>query len=141
MERASRVSLAATVVVAWALGAVLLLPFCNVLFRCGCTWSWAGGTRHCNIHRRNVPHCPWCSYGDAAGVALYAVLGATQLGAAALAWRARRRWPLMLTAAMGGYVVMGALVALGWGWVAAYPWPYASVSPARPAVASCCAGE
>lgn len=34
--------------------------FCNVLFRCGCTWDWNGGWVRCNVHNMNGPKCPWC---------------------------------------------------------------------------------
>lgn len=48
--------------------------FCDAIFRCGCTWDWAGGWSRCNIHNvdgkshaialshvRTGPHCPWCA--------------------------------------------------------------------------------
>lgn len=35
--------------------------YCAVLFRCHCTWPWAGGASACNIHHRNGPRCPWCA--------------------------------------------------------------------------------
>jgi hypothetical protein len=36
-------------------------PTCNFLFKCGCTWTWAGGWKHCNIWNTNGgPKCPWC---------------------------------------------------------------------------------
>ena len=34
--------------------------YCNLIFQCGCTWPWAGGSSNCNIHNPNGPHCPWC---------------------------------------------------------------------------------
>ena len=33
----------------------------GVLFRCNCTWPWAGGAAHCNIHHATGPKCPWCN--------------------------------------------------------------------------------
>ena len=33
--------------------------YCNLIFQCGCTWPWAGGSKYCNIHNPNGPHCPW----------------------------------------------------------------------------------
>jgi hypothetical protein len=41
-------------------------PFCGLMFRCGCTWNWAGpwgagGWSNCNVHHRHGPQCPWCS--------------------------------------------------------------------------------
>ncbi|CAL1172065.1 unnamed protein product [Cladocopium goreaui] len=34
--------------------------FCNWLFRCGCTWEWAGGWNKCNVRNAFGPKCPWC---------------------------------------------------------------------------------
>ena len=36
-------------------------PYCGVIFRCHCTWPWAGGAAHCNIHNPTGPRCPWCN--------------------------------------------------------------------------------
>ena len=37
-------------------------PVCDLMFRCGCTWNWAGGWDACNVHNPpgDGPHCPWC---------------------------------------------------------------------------------
>ena len=41
---------------------VLLTPLCGFLFRCGCTWPWAGFDSACNIREPSAPyHCPWCA--------------------------------------------------------------------------------
>jgi hypothetical protein len=35
--------------------------YCALIFQCGCTWPWAGGSSHCNIHNTvGGPKCPWC---------------------------------------------------------------------------------
>lgn len=34
--------------------------YCDFLFKCGCTWSWAGGWSDCNFLKEGVPKCPWC---------------------------------------------------------------------------------
>mmetsp|Transcript_72810 Transcript_72810/g.193494 ORF Transcript_72810/g.193494 Transcript_72810/m.193494 type:complete len:160 (+) Transcript_72810:116-595(+) len=36
-------------------------PYCGLLFRCACTWPWAGGAAGCNIHHASGPKCPWCN--------------------------------------------------------------------------------
>lgn len=36
-------------------------PYCGLLFRCGCTWPWAGGWADCNYHNVRGPKCPWCN--------------------------------------------------------------------------------
>lgn len=35
--------------------------YCGLLFRCGCTWPWAGGAADCNVHNPSGPKCPWCN--------------------------------------------------------------------------------
>ena len=42
---------------------ILHSPLCNLMFGCACAPLWAGGWRHCNVHRPNValPRCPWCT--------------------------------------------------------------------------------
>ena len=53
--------------VAVAATALTLLPVCNALFDCGCTWPMWGGADHCNIHHPSPPHCPLCrNWGDGA---------------------------------------------------------------------------
>jgi hypothetical protein len=41
--------------------AFTLLPICNALFDCGCTWPMWGAADHCNIHNPGPPHCPLCA--------------------------------------------------------------------------------
>jgi len=51
-----------------AVAAVLVLPYCNVLFDCGC-----------NIHsQRSAVHCPWCQHplAGTASILLAALFGA-----------------------------------------------------------------
>lgn len=70
--------------IAYAFESIVRSPLCNQMFRCGnhfpplplysfikylyffkkskgCTWSWAGGRKHCNINNPTGPHCPWCT--------------------------------------------------------------------------------
>eukprot|EP01100_Stratorugosa_tubuloviscum_P001749 TRINITY_DN1397_c2_g1_i1.p1 TRINITY_DN1397_c2_g1~~TRINITY_DN1397_c2_g1_i1.p1 ORF type:complete len:243 (+),score=79.21 TRINITY_DN1397_c2_g1_i1:58-786(+) len=35
--------------------------WCNAMFKCGCTWPWAGSWSNCNYHNPNSIHCPWCA--------------------------------------------------------------------------------
>jgi hypothetical protein len=49
-----------TIGLALAATAVTLLPVCNLIFACGCTWPWLGGVSHCNIYHPVPPHCPAC---------------------------------------------------------------------------------
>ena len=58
---------------ALAISAIVVWPFCDALFDCGCTWPWAGGSAHCNIHDPKAKHhCPWCTYPLASNVSLAA---------------------------------------------------------------------
>ncbi|RMF64116.1 MAG: hypothetical protein D6743_09750 [Calditrichaeota bacterium] len=43
-----------------AITVVFLLPFCGFMYKCGCTYLWAGSAETCNIHLSGVAHCPWC---------------------------------------------------------------------------------
>ena len=63
---------------------VFFINWCDMVFQCGCTYSWAGAADHCNIHHASPPHCPWCANQTAAG----ASLGFTLLAQAAVVW-----WP------------------------------------------------
>jgi hypothetical protein len=33
-----------------------MLKYCDFIFRCGCTWAWAGGVSKCNIHNPDGKH-------------------------------------------------------------------------------------
>ena len=44
-----------------ALDYVFHNKYCATLFRCHCTWPWAGGAGPCNIHHPTGPKCPWCN--------------------------------------------------------------------------------
>jgi hypothetical protein len=59
------------------IAALLALPYCNVLFDCGCTWFWSGGSAGCNAFNPKAKlHCPWCEH---------PLLGRGLMGVAALA--------------------------------------------------------
>ena len=48
------------VIIYYAFQYIIHNPTCNFLFKCGCTWTWAGGWNHCNIWNSSGPKCPWC---------------------------------------------------------------------------------
>jgi len=56
-----------------ALTAATFHPVCNLVFRCGCAWFFAGGASHCDILDPAPPNCPPCA-SAAAGAAFSAVL-------------------------------------------------------------------
>ncbi|MCG8607325.1 hypothetical protein MJD09_20375 [bacterium] len=39
---------------------VMLLPLCDAIYKCGCTFPWSGAADYCNVRKAGVPHCPWC---------------------------------------------------------------------------------
>ena len=44
---------------------VFLLPLCNFMFQCGCTWMWEGATDQCNAFDDSIPYsCPWCTISE-----------------------------------------------------------------------------
>ena len=105
------------------LGAVTvtaLLPLCDLLFGCGCTWPSSGGIEHCNIFEAGLRHCPWCIYPRTADLSLASMLFAQTLGAWAVA---RRRGGLLASLACG--TLCGAAVAVvarsAVAWWADYP--------------------
>lgn len=46
---------------------------CDLVFDCGCSWIFAGGTDTCDIHVPGPPDCPVCT-NVAAGIAFSAAL-------------------------------------------------------------------
>ena len=47
----------------WATYTLFHNPMCGLIFACGCTWSFRGGWKQCNVHYLGFgssPRCPWC---------------------------------------------------------------------------------
>jgi hypothetical protein len=77
-------------IAAVALAAATFHPTCDLVFRCGCAWFFAGGAAHCDVNDPAPPNCPPCT--DApAGAAFAAALVAGWLLAARTARLATRR--------------------------------------------------
>src|SRR5437764_1126764 len=87
--RKQAASLACFAVVLAVSGWVLFTPFCGLLYRCGCSFPWAGGEARCNISNASGPHCPWCEH-PALAVGVAAAIAAGEAGAF-LALRKRGR--------------------------------------------------
>lgn len=49
-----------TIVLVFQFTAAFTTPFCDTLFRCGCSWVWTTGVSECNIYFDEAPDCPWC---------------------------------------------------------------------------------
>src|SRR5690348_16295806 len=90
-----------------------LLPLCNLLFSCGCTFS---GPAHCNVHHATGPRCPWCAHGNGVFAAAY---GLTMIGVAGCiiasleTKRTGGRVLVAIGAGLLGYVVTAGVVGLG----------------------------
>ncbi len=72
-ETSSRQRAMAFAVVAVGAG-VLFVDACGLVFDCGCTSLWAGGSALCNVHSATGPHCPWCAHPVAGATALFGVV-------------------------------------------------------------------
>jgi hypothetical protein len=53
--------LALDTAIAVALTAATFHPLCNLAFRCGCAWFFAGGAAHCDVNHSGPPDCPACT--------------------------------------------------------------------------------
>jgi hypothetical protein len=84
VRRATPFLALAAVVIATA---VLFLPLCGFLHRCGCQAPGAGGATHCNVRNARGPHCPWCEHPALGG----GVAAGTVGGPLAAFWGVRRR--------------------------------------------------
>ena len=71
------------------LSALTFHPICNLVFRCGCVWFFAGGDAHCDVHDPAPPNCPPCT-SMLAGAAFAAAIFGAWLGAARAARAAMR---------------------------------------------------
>ena len=103
-------------------------PYCGLIFRCGCTWQWAGGWANCNVHNPAGPKCPWCNVRNTSLDWLETVISSEFTVLAMLAaysavwlWQVRdrvvqsaaRQIVARISAAIGTFALLG----LGLGWV------------------------
>ena len=49
-------------VAAITLASLTFHPLCDLVFRCGCAWFFAGAADHCDIRDPAPPNCPPCAY-------------------------------------------------------------------------------
>eukprot|EP00730_Choanoeca_flexa_P013980 TRINITY_DN5936_c0_g2_i1.p1 TRINITY_DN5936_c0_g2~~TRINITY_DN5936_c0_g2_i1.p1 ORF type:complete len:172 (+),score=15.01 TRINITY_DN5936_c0_g2_i1:274-789(+) len=102
---------------------------CNLIFRCGCTWEWAGGWKNCNVHNKTGPRCPWC---DArrhlvwsvapAFVCTLGMAGFVVFGLRYLKQPSQRRLALMLTMPFIIWLLYSFFIGLMFYWGTNYPW-------------------
>lgn len=98
--------------VAIAVTCGFFINFCDLAYRCGCTFLWAGAADHCNVHH-GPKRCPWCVIGDAGQFAVWLWIAIPQ--ALASFWPNGWRWPARLALALIAFPVMGGLAALAVG--------------------------
>ncbi|MGH9672797.1 MAG: hypothetical protein ACRD44_06405 [Bryobacteraceae bacterium] len=104
--------------IAFVTSCVFIINFCDLMYRCGCTFLWAGADARCNIHTPGVRHCPWCEMGGA-GFAL--VLGSVIVAQAAACFAAASwGWPARLAAGLAAFPASAGVTALVVGWAKGY---------------------
>jgi hypothetical protein len=95
------------------------------MYRCGCTFLWAGSARYCNIHQPDAPHCPWCVAG--AEPLLAGVLGLAMFGgpAASMYWFNKRQNASTLKLVATGLLAF-VIIAIISGYIfkLVYDYPY-----------------
>jgi hypothetical protein len=95
---------------AWAVSLALIYNLCHLIFRCGCSWAWAGAASRCNVHNPAPPHCPWCCHGLAGFLWVPAIILPAE---AAVILGLRKRGTLaQIAGAAVTYLVVGAAAGL-----------------------------
>ena len=100
---------------------VTLLPLCNLLFSCGCTFT---GPEHCNVHHLTGPRCPWCAHGNGVFAPAYGLTMIGVAGSIILSLETRRtggRVFVAIGAGLLGYIVAASIVGLGTALYFHYP--------------------
>ena len=98
--------------------AAFSINFCAWIFGCGCRSWWAGASTNCNIHMQGAKHCPWCIYdGQGFRVAFVLILVA-QAAITFLPGRLDLKYRFAL--ALAAFPLIGAVVAVIYGWVSHY---------------------
>ena len=87
---------------------LLFINYCDLIFRCGCTWLWAVADAHCNIHAPRGRHCPFCIKGYGFGVWTFMVLAQAGVVYARTSWTCRMR----LLFAVLAFPIVGIIPAL-----------------------------
>lgn len=116
LDRSRRPAAIATV----AIAAILVTPYCGLMFGCGCTWPWSGLVAQCNFFQPQAQIvCPWCEH-TLAGFASVVLAGVS-----AVLIATKMRFNMVLTHRQGIVVriLIGTatflLVAMITGWMTA----------------------
>lgn len=101
---------------AFGFTSVFFIKWCDLIYRCGCTFDWAGAAAHCNIHQPGPPDCPWCAsrlYGGIAFFFVAACQAAVALWPGSPGWR---RLALALAASPAAAALIGVAIGLWTGY-------------------------
>jgi hypothetical protein len=103
--------------ISFSVTAAFFINLCSWIFQCGCRSLWAGADAACNVHAQHTHHCPWCSHSYAGQALAMTMICLPQL---AVTFATKWSWTARTLAAIALFPAIGALVALGFGWVDSY---------------------
>ena len=104
---------------------IFVIPFCGLMYQCGCTFLWAGADRYCNIHHADAPHCPWCVAGEKPLSAALLGLAIFVLPAAPMYWFNKKENASVLKFfAFGFLAFLIAAIISGYIFKVIYDYPY-----------------
>jgi len=120
-DRSRRPATIATLGVA----AILVTPYCGLLFGCGCSWPWSGLAAQCSFfHPQSRIVCPWCEhvFAGIASVLLSAASAALIAAKTGLSKSLSQRSAIVVRTLIATAVFL--LVATIAGWVTAVATEY-----------------
>jgi hypothetical protein len=101
-----------------AVTSIFFINLCATIYRCGCTWLWAGAADHCNIHIPGAKHCPWCDVGVTGHMSIYLIMIVAQ--ALLSFWPGGMGWLLRLGLTLAAFPAVGIVLGLMVGWLKGY---------------------
>ncbi|MFQ5770636.1 MAG: hypothetical protein ACE5HX_08875 [bacterium] len=103
--------------------AIFITPFCSLMYRCGCTFLWAGAADYCNIYQAGRHHCPWCQSQNPFLISLPGLIIIS--GQLFSLYFFTRKWKLsylkLIVFGVFSFLVFGAAVGYVYKWYFDYP--------------------